>query len=682
MRFLPSNVSRFVYPLLLLIIVFAVSIESAYAQRQSVKRTSSGLYYLEYLPSNYKSSGEKSPVIIFLHGRGERGNGPGGVKLLKKNGPPKHIEKGNNMTFKANGSGRSYSFVVISPQLPTSKSIWDPATVDGVVNHVLSKYNIDKDRVYLTGLSLGGGGVWSYVTSSYNKSNKIAAIAPVAGFLGSSKSKKDTKFLADKKVPVWAFHNSGDKVVPLRTGKAPIDGLKSYKPSVAPRFTVYKSNSHNSWSNAYSTDHSKHSPNVYEWLLAQRRGGTSNSPSPSKNQAPVAYAGRDKSIRLPINATTLDGRQSKDEDGSIKKYYWKKVSGPSASIVSSGSASTKIKNLREGKYVFELQVTDNKGASDKDQVQIKILRKKDDKKSDPSPDNDDDKGDSDKVSSAAVRINFNQLSENNASGWNNMSTSPNTNASRSGLKDVKNKNSGISIKLLTSWNDSNDRGYSTKNNSAVYPDKVIRSYYYTTGTEKIQISGLNKNTTYKFSFYASSWFGGNRTAEYSIGSKKTSLNASFNKSKVATLNGIKSNSKGQVTLVVEKASGAKYGFLGAMTIEPQGGSNARAAANQTKNSTMASATSDLDMPSIAVNAYPNPVMDILSVEMAGEKGEIASVALVDALGRVVYNENKTMSGSADTFEIDVNALGLKTGLVFLQVNSPTYGKKVIKLIKQ
>ena len=149
------------------------------------------MYYLEYLPKNYSTSGEKSPVIIFLHGIGERGDGVSAVEKVKKWGPPRHIEEGDDMTFVVNG--KEYSFIVISPQLSRSQSNWGPNIVDGIVDHVMKTYNIDPDRVYLTGLSLGGGGTWAYAVSDYNTDNKFAAIAPIAGFLSQNGSKYGTK---------------------------------------------------------------------------------------------------------------------------------------------------------------------------------------------------------------------------------------------------------------------------------------------------------------------------------------------------------------------------------------------------------------------------------------------------------------------------------------------------------
>ncbi|MCM5529388.1 PKD domain-containing protein [Parasegetibacter sp. NRK P23] len=119
---------------------------------------------------------------------------------------------------------------------------------------------------------------------------------------------------------------------------------------------------------------------VYELTVTDNDGASSKdqvkitvNPAPVPNQAPVANAGSDITITLPVNTATLNGTSSYDSDGSIKTFSWSKVSGPSAGTLSNGSSSTaSVAGLVAGTYVYELTVTDNDGASSKDQVKITV----------------------------------------------------------------------------------------------------------------------------------------------------------------------------------------------------------------------------------------------------------------------------------------------------------------------
>lgn len=796
------------YLLALLPFFYASIIHSAYAQHQLAKKTSSGVWYLEHIPKNYQSSNEKFPVMIFLHGLGERGNGSGALNLVKRWGPPKHIENGHDMTFKANG--KIYNFIVISPQLPTSKGSWDPAMVDGVINHVLKNYKVDSDRVYLTGLSLGGGGCWYYAVSNYNKPNKIAAIAPVAGFLSVDKSKNDTKHIADNNIPVWAFHNSGDNVVLMKLGKQPVDGLKSHKPKVAPKFTVYNSNSHNSWTNAYATNHSIHSPNLYEWLLSHKRGSASDSkPQPVKNVVPIADAGSDQSIVLPKNSAVLDGRKSKDEDGSIKKYYWRKIVGPSAIIGYSGGSYTKVTNLQEGKYIFELGVTDNTGAIAKDQVTVLVSRKdkpKEDDSSEPVADGGT-KGENG-LNYALYHGSWSKVSEIQGGQLMkrgvvpNFTLSPKKRESYFGFEFngyIKIDKSGIYTFYVTSdegsklWighqevvdndgkHDKQERSGRISLQAGLHPIKVLfferskddvlkveytgpgisrRSIpgsilYPTKGNgeqeevapaEKQPIASGDHGLNYRY--YEGRWYHlpgfksekvikvgvvsnfdlspRNRNDQFGfefegfIEIKKAGTYTFYTASddgsalwvagkKIANNDGLHGNKEKSGSIYLKSGKhtiqGAYFEYQGSEIFEVKyagpgiskrtipdnilylGNGNARIANSSKtfsvdKKANVVVEAAGLEKSFVEIIAYPNPLMDMLNIEMAGNAGEVATISLIDPLGKIVYSEQKIMEGFAETFELNLSSLGLRPGMVFLQIDALGYEQKTIKLLKK
>ncbi|MBN1507452.1 MAG: prolyl oligopeptidase family serine peptidase [Sedimentisphaerales bacterium] len=209
--------------------------------QKEVTRTVS-LRYLLYLPTRYGENREqKWPLILFLHGAGERGND---LELVKKHGPPKLI-----------GQGTAFPFVIVSPQCPAD--LWWTEMLDGLVSlldEVQSRYAVDPDRVYLTGLSMGGFGTWAL---GCRHPERFAAIAPICG--------GGEWFLANrlKTVPVWAFHGAKDQVVAPRESTEMVDALKRAGADV--QLTVYPEAQHDSWTQTYNN------PKLYEWFLGHRR---------------------------------------------------------------------------------------------------------------------------------------------------------------------------------------------------------------------------------------------------------------------------------------------------------------------------------------------------------------------------------------------------------------------------
>ena len=208
-------------------------------QARSIKLTNSSIGYLEHVPEGYDQSSARYPVMIFLHGIGERGNGTSDLHKVKKNGPPKYVEQGHDMSFDANG--KKESFIVISPQLRADYNSWPAFYVDHVVEHVRKNYRIDEDRIYLVGLSLGGGGCWRYASEKPEYANKIAAIAPACGAQAYQSDKVGN--LVNANVKVWAFHGDADPVVPVRHSKDWTSNINQLSPGLAD-LTIYPGGGH------------------------------------------------------------------------------------------------------------------------------------------------------------------------------------------------------------------------------------------------------------------------------------------------------------------------------------------------------------------------------------------------------------------------------------------------------
>ncbi|HEY4154627.1 MAG TPA: hypothetical protein VGM24_04350, partial [Puia sp.] len=326
--------------------------------------------FYEYLPQGYSSGSQTYPVIIFLHGSGEVGAGTAAtLPTVLRNGPPKLISQGTfPVSFTVNG--QSFKFIVISPQFntwPTQADVLD------VVNYTLSHYRVDKTRVYLTGLSMGGGAVWDFASSTSTPTNTamLAAIVPISG--ASSPSSQKATQMVKYLLPVWAFHNQTDPTVtPQNTIGFINDMITARNTAIAnkvpvgpaPKMTIFPASGHDAWSEAYDINYRENNMNVYEWMLSYTRGGT------SPNAPPVVNAGADKTITLPTSSVALSGTAT-DAGGSIKSYSWTKISGPSQFTISNAAITNPtISNLVAGTYTFRLSATDNLGATAADDINI------------------------------------------------------------------------------------------------------------------------------------------------------------------------------------------------------------------------------------------------------------------------------------------------------------------------
>lgn len=228
----------------LLLTFFLISRVNAQLNSKSfsatVKKKVSG-NYLIYLPANYKSH-KDWPLVLFLHGSGERGNN---LELVKKNGIPKLIAE-----------GKKFDFVMVAPQCPEGED-WSAESLREIIRSVVKEYNIDVNRIYATGLSMGGAGTWDLAIAY---PDLLAAIAPVCGRVNRNHPGKACSI---KNLPTWIFHGENDQVVPVSESKKMITALEQC--GVEVKYTIYPGVDHDSWTATYND------PELYKWLLEQRR---------------------------------------------------------------------------------------------------------------------------------------------------------------------------------------------------------------------------------------------------------------------------------------------------------------------------------------------------------------------------------------------------------------------------
>jgi len=229
--------------------------ETSPAQVQTVREFNfSKLYtatlkYLLFTPKGYDASGPKRwPLMLFLHGAGERGSD---IWKVTAHGPPKNVAQNPD-----------FPFIVVSPQCPDGE-VWSSESLLALLDKVMKELKVDPERVYLTGLSMGGYGTWDL---GLKHPEKFAAIVPICGggeliwtLLAEGEKKQALQSLG-----VWAFHGGKDPIVPLDESQRMIDLLKKTGVKDA-KLTVYPEAGHDSWTETYRN------PELYEWLLSHSR---------------------------------------------------------------------------------------------------------------------------------------------------------------------------------------------------------------------------------------------------------------------------------------------------------------------------------------------------------------------------------------------------------------------------
>jgi pimeloyl-ACP methyl ester carboxylesterase len=318
--------------------------------------------FYEYKPADYNTN-TKYPVIIFLHGIGERGNGTTELSRVLGPGIPGAIQNGHNMRFFWNGKWET--FLVLSPQLNSKYGSWQNWYVEEMINYATRNLSIDPNRIFLTGLSLGGGGTWKYAAASLTNAKKLAAIGVCCGTCENV----DFSNIAKANLPTWAWHAKDDGTVGAGCSSGSITAINNANPAVKPYLTLWETGQHWIWGRVYNTDYAAQHPNIFEWFLGQDK-------SKPVNKRPIANAGPDQTISALTGTATLNGSGSRDDDGKIVRYVWSKVSGPNYGTIASPvstSATTTVSGLTApGTYVFELRVIDDRADWTVDQVTITV----------------------------------------------------------------------------------------------------------------------------------------------------------------------------------------------------------------------------------------------------------------------------------------------------------------------
>ena len=176
---------------------------------------------------------------------GERGDN---LELVKIHGIPKISEKTD-----------TFPFIAVSPQCPIDH-VWPDQAMQmdliALLESVIDNYQVDKDRIYITGLSMGGYGTWSLLSE---RPDLFAAAVPICG--GGIPGLDIPSSIKD--VPIWVFHGGKDKVVPSNESEKMVRAIEEIGGNI--KYTLYPDANHDSWTKTYEND------NLYEWLLSHSK---------------------------------------------------------------------------------------------------------------------------------------------------------------------------------------------------------------------------------------------------------------------------------------------------------------------------------------------------------------------------------------------------------------------------
>jgi predicted peptidase len=168
---------------------------------------------------------QRWPLMLFLQGAGERGDD---LQLVKRHGVAKIVEE-----------QPAFPLLVVSPQCPPTEA-WAPEPLLALLDDIEQHYDVDPERLYVTGLRMGGFGTWTVAIAA---PDRFAAVAPICGG-------DPSRVGVLRHLPVWAFHGARDPIVPLQRTVEMVEALRQCGGNV--RFTVYPEAGHDAWTAMYA----------------------------------------------------------------------------------------------------------------------------------------------------------------------------------------------------------------------------------------------------------------------------------------------------------------------------------------------------------------------------------------------------------------------------------------------
>jgi predicted esterase len=311
-----------------------------------------GTKFLLYTPPSYANSMDEYPLLISLHGKGEWGDDLTKLTSANATGMPSRLIHNNHWP-------QSYNFIVLTPQYNppdpnTPNPVWPADHIDEVVNYVFSQWRIMKQRVYVTGLSLGANATWNYAAAY---PDKVAAVVPISGRADF------TKACFVKDIPAWVFHGDGDVTATPAYSRDMIQAIDNCSPagSFNRQFNMLYTRNHDGWNEIYNGSSGYR---IFDWLLKHARDDKTN-------HSPYVEAGPDLNVGTEAGNVTITG-DAFDSDGRISSISWKQTQGVALALSNANTLTPTVGNLQPGTYEFELTITDDDDASVSDRMILNV----------------------------------------------------------------------------------------------------------------------------------------------------------------------------------------------------------------------------------------------------------------------------------------------------------------------
>ena len=638
--------------------------------------------YLESLPNDYAANPTKKyPLLIAMHGVGERGNGsPGVLEKVANIAIPKRIKNG---AFPASFTvgGKTYSFIVICPQMENAND-WT-ASIQAVIDYAKANYRVDEQKIYLTGLSLGGISEWVYIARSSKNGENLAAALLVCP--GATYNADQLRNVSTAQLPVWVTNNSGDPYNPASGAISLVNALNASLPAhPAALITIFDKTGHDAWTQTYDPAFKQDGLNVYEWMLSKTRGSQSTPVTPLL----TANAGPDQILTLPTNSITLDASGSAVTSGSITSYSWTKVSGPTAGLLSllSSGLQANLTDLVEGTYVYQLTVKDSNGSTATDNVTITVNTSV--TSTDP-PTANAGKGQTITlpVNSATLDGSLSKASTGNtivSYKWTKTASSPAggdiTNAT-SVKTTVTNLIAGTYTYSLTV---TDSRGSSKTGGTVVVvnPDtaastdpptaKVAQSLISLTlptnsvildGSSSVAAAG-NTIVSYKWSKYTGPAYDGLKTPTNAVITVTGMIAGSYGFTLIVTDNNGKTSSK-NVAVLVTAATSTRTASAETAPVEDVSLNNDRV----------------FNVKAFEATVSPNPVLSsVMNIKVNGTAAGKTSILVYNAAGQLQLQQAFTKEAGAVSKQ--VNIAKLPAGIYVVQIIIDAKHKQILRIVKQ
>jgi len=483
--------------------------------------------YAEYLPVGYDTNTNDSfPLIIFLTGSGETGNGTTQLSRVTNVGLAKNIKNGYDLPA-----------IVLTPQ--TIPDEWyNPGTLDKFLDSVLQIYRIDPSKVYMTGLSLGGASTWWYASTF---PDRLAAAVPIAGATRPEAGQGEN--LVD--LSIWAFHNSGDQLVLASNTTKWRDSIlvAGGMLSETLKFTFYNQNGHGGWNETYAAN----SP-MWAWLFDQenKKAEISLEHFDTGNNLIVKDISSTTEINVKVN--------SPNGISSVKIDLSALGLGSSITMQDNGggnfSASVTASTAVEMAY-YPLLVVVEDGIGNERVFERTI----------PVVDQLKNSGEV----YFEMLLNFNSGS-NQAHPWNNFDEKPRVPWTFFNLIETGASTSQYEVHMERRWIGANQGGATTGNNSGPFPDNTMRALWsFGPADARLVLKNLDSKFNYKLTFFNSRTQGGNRNNTYTINGQSITVNAANNTSEVAIFENLTPDTDGSLLINIDPQ--LSQGYLNVMKLE-------------------------------------------------------------------------------------------------------------------